>query len=185
MSTSLRQRPRWSQQAAIMTASVAPRNGDPDGQGIHDDACQGPCGAWRLRRAASDDDPVGGRRGRRPVARHRAPRAAHARRARLCRAGRPDIFAGAADPRARLRLSVDADLDRPRAAVDEGAQRTASANPARRRSCKAPRSSMSRGCRPAASCRRRSRSAPGCRHFTPRSAASCSAFSTKRRSGGG
>ena len=76
-------------------------------------------------RAAADHDPVGSGRGRRPVARDRAARAAHARRARLCRAGRPAVLAVAAHPRARLRLSVDAELDRPRAAADEGAERAA------------------------------------------------------------
>src|SRR5215813_398399 len=92
-------------------------------QGIHDDTRQGPRGAWRVRPAASDDDLVGSRRGRRSVARDSTPRAAHTFPAGLCRAGRPDVFAITAHSGFWLRLSIDAKLDRSRAAVDAGAER--------------------------------------------------------------
>ena len=73
-------------------------------------------------------------------------------RARLRGAGRRQFSLAPRILELGFALSLHAELDRPGAAADEGAQR-ASTNPARRRSCRAPRSSMSRAFRRSASWR--------------------------------
>ena len=78
-------------------------------------------------------------------------------------------------------LSTQSWIDRALPLMRELSER--SPNPARPRSCKGTTSSMSRASRRGGSCRPRCQLAAGCRPCTPRSAASCSAISTKPRSG--
>ena len=92
-------------------------------QGVHDDAGQGPRRARRVRQAAAGDDSCRRRR-RRPACRGQ-PRAAFCARWPSSAMSRrtAGILAVAAHSRARLCLSLDAELDRPGDAADAGAQR--------------------------------------------------------------
>jgi hypothetical protein len=94
-------------------------------QGVHEHARQRTRGPQRVRQTAAGDDLVRRGRSRQPVAGHRAPSAAHACPARLCRSGRPRVYVDPARSRVRLCLSLGQGLDRPRAAYDEGTERAA------------------------------------------------------------